>query len=166
MLLIYSLVKQSREAEENIFSFSLYCTIPIVEMSICVEKNTALFQTDSCHHPRQITHTWKMLKWHQRESNIFNQNPTLADSTMRTSTIGRGFPLLAPTESHQSQTAFVTYRYHLCIDLNHSLWLSSPYATERVCCHGGHAHACTKTYSSQSLDQHTTARKQCIIHFM
>lgn len=85
---------------------------------------------------------------------------------MRTSTIERGFPLLAPTESHQSQTASVAYVIHVCIDLNHSLWLSSPYMTECVCCHGGHAQACTKTHSSQSLDQHTTAQKQCIIHFM
>lgn len=69
ILLFYLLVMQSREAGENTFSFSLYCTIPIVQMSICLEKISVLFQTDSCHHPRQITHTWKMLKWHQRELN-------------------------------------------------------------------------------------------------
>lgn len=51
MLLFYLLVMQSREAGENTFSFSLYCTIPIVQMSICLEKISVLFQTDSCHHP-------------------------------------------------------------------------------------------------------------------
>ncbi len=51
-----------------------FCFFTLLHHSHCRDvhlprKNPLLFQTDSCHCLGQITHTWKMLKWHQRELN-------------------------------------------------------------------------------------------------